>query len=53
MSELPRFIVSENCLYRPISQEGIVIKSQVVLTREEFVACYNKWIKEETHNARV
>lgn len=52
MSELPRFIVSENCLHRPISQDGLVIQSQVVLTREEFVACYNKWIKEEAEDER-
>lgn len=46
MAELPKFVVSENCLYRPVDKHGLVIEGQVVLTREEFIACYNKWIKD-------
>lgn len=45
MAELPQFEVTENCLYRPVAKHGLVIEGDVVLTREEFVACYNKWIK--------
>lgn len=50
MAELPKFIVTEDCLCRPIlmseDKHGCVFNSQVVLTREEFVACFNKWIKD-------
>lgn len=50
MAELPKFIVTEDCLCRPIlmseDKHGDIFNSQVVLTREEFVACFNKWIKD-------
>lgn len=46
MAELPKFEVTENCLYRPVNKHGLVIEADMVLTREEFVACYNKWIKD-------
>lgn len=46
MAELPKFVVTENCLYRPVDKHGLVIEGEVVLTREEFVACYSKWIKD-------
>lgn len=46
MAELPKFKVTENCLYRPKAKHGLIIEAELVITREEFVACFNKWIKE-------
>ena len=46
VDNLPKFEVTENALYRPIRKTGLVTEGVVILTREEFVACFNKWIKD-------
>lgn len=45
MDNLPKFEVTERALCRPIRKTGLVTENAVVLTREEFVACYKAWIE--------
>lgn len=51
MDNLPKFEVTENTLYRPIRKTGLIIEGEVVITREEFVACFNKWIRDPYDDA--
>ena len=51
VNSLPKFEVTENTLYRPIRKTGLIIEGEVVITREEFVACFNKWIRDPYDDA--
>lgn len=43
-------MIEDNKLIRetPISQNGdwVACRRDVIITKEEFIACYNAWIKE-------
>ena len=44
-------IIQDDMLFReiPIIDNGNVvsIKRECVITKDEFIACYNKWVKEK------
>ncbi len=48
MEQKLEFIDDKLYCYTPVPQYGEEIyKTDLVMTKEIFVACYNKWIKEE------
>lgn len=41
-------IDGENCYVEtPIDADCVCIKRELVMTKEVFIQCYNKWIKED------
>lgn len=50
---MSNFIIEDDSLIRsrPINRDDaiafVVIEKQIVITKEEFLACYNKWVKGE------
>jgi hypothetical protein len=42
-----KYEVTDTALVRTSPAERGFIQNDLVITKEEFVACYNKWIKED------
>lgn len=42
-----KFEVTDTALIRSAPVERGFIRNDLVITKEEFIACYNKWIKED------
>ena len=42
-----KFEVTDTALIRSTPAERNFIRNDLVITKEEFVACYNKWIEED------
>lgn len=45
----PKFQIINDIMCRtiPVEHDHSMMRSEIVITKEEFIACYNKWIKEE------
>lgn len=46
MAKLPEYFINDSFLARKEQETKDMIKVELVITRDEFVACFNEWIKK-------
>lgn len=46
MAKLPEYFINDSFLARKEQETKNLIKTELVITRDEFVACFNEWIKK-------
>ncbi len=46
MAKLPEYFINDSFLGRKKQETKDMIKVELVITRDEFVACFNEWIKK-------